>query len=76
MAAHRAPVDTALQTFLSQPPLDRGRAIGAVRPHVLGRVRRIENVIELLAVVHRRIGYIPFAVSLCALSTPTWFLYP
>src|SRR6516225_4174450 len=67
MAAHRAPVDAAPQTFLSQPPLDRGRAISAVRPHVLGRVRWIENVVELLTVVHRRIGYIPFADQLVRL---------
>ena len=64
MAAHRPPVDAAPQTFLSQPPLDRGRAISAVGPHVLGRIRWIENVVELLAVVHRRIGYVPFADSL------------
>src|SRR6516164_6136058 len=64
MTAHRAPVDAAPQTFLSQPPLDGGSAISAVRPHVL---RSIENVVELLAVVHRRIGYIPFADQLVRL---------
>jgi len=45
-------VDPALQAPRLQLRLDLRRAIGAVRPHLGGRVVRIENVIHDLAVVH------------------------
>src|SRR4030088_2823979 len=59
--ASGTPVDTALQALLLQARLGRQRSVSAVRPHLLAGVGEIEHVVQLLTVVHGRVGHIPFA---------------
>lgn len=46
----------ALQGTLAERGFDLLAAIGAVGPNIGGRVARVENVVELLAVVHARVA--------------------
>jgi len=48
-------MNAALQPALGELFLDLSAAIGAVGPHVRSRVAPIENIFELLTVVHARV---------------------
>jgi hypothetical protein len=52
------------------------RAVGAVRPDLLAGVGEIEHIVQLLTLVDGRVRRIPVGISLCALPTSTWFLWP
>src|SRR6266852_4073808 len=60
-------MDAALQALGRELGLDLGRAVGAVGPHLLAGVARIQNVVELLAVVRRGVGGRPLADDLVRL---------
>src|SRR5436190_9507362 len=62
-----APLDTTLQALLLQARLDLERAVGAVRPDLLAGVGEVENIVQLLTVVHGRVRRIPFADQLVRL---------
>ena len=51
-------MNTALEAAGAQSLLDRARAIGAVAEHVRRRVALSQEFVQLLAVVHRRIGHL------------------
>src|SRR5256885_16851336 len=57
MVASGAPMNTALKAAGSKSPLDLGRAISAVGEHIIAGVARVQQPIQLLAVVHGRIGH-------------------
>src|SRR6266581_3030078 len=57
MVASGAPMNTALKAAGSKSPLDLGRAISAVGEHIIAVVARVQQPIQLLAVVHGRIGH-------------------
>ena len=48
--------NAALKSTFAKPRLDLRAAIGAVGSDIGGRVARIENVVELPAVVHARVA--------------------
>ena len=50
-------MNTALKAAGSKSPLDLGRAISAVGEHIIAGVARVQQPIQLLAVVHGRIGH-------------------
>ena len=50
-------MNTALRTAFGELFFDLGAAIGAVGPHVRSRVACIENIFELLTVVHARVAH-------------------
>src|SRR6202140_4211194 len=50
-------MNAALQAASAEFFLDLLAAIGAVGPHVRSRVARIENIFELLTVVHARVAH-------------------
>src|SRR3989337_301889 len=60
-------MDAALQALGRELGLDLGRAVGAVGPHLLAGGARIQNVVELLAVVRRGVGGSPLADQLVRL---------
>src|SRR6266699_3347402 len=51
-------MNTALEAAGAQSLLDRARAIGTVAEHVRRRVALSQEFVQLLAVVHRRIGHL------------------
>ena len=67
-------MNAALQALRGQLRFDLGRAIGAVGPHRPAGVVGVQNIVELLAVVHARIRHLPRANELVRLVMPTWFL--
>src|SRR5947207_15565865 len=60
-------MDAALHAPGLELVLDLGRAVGAVGPHLAAGVVRIQNVVELLAVVRRGVGGSPLADDLVRL---------
>src|SRR3990172_11536264 len=60
-------MDAALRALGRDLRLDLGRAVGAVGPHLPAGVARIQNVVELLAVVRRGVGGSPLADQLVRL---------
>ena len=52
-------MDAALQTLGRKPRLDLRRAVGAVGPDLVAGVARIQNLLELLAVVGAGVGRSP-----------------
>src|SRR5881394_2969488 len=57
MVARGAPMNTALKAAGSKSPLDLGRAISAVSEHIIAGIALVQQPIQLLAVVHGRIGH-------------------
>src|SRR5215211_74716 len=60
-------MDAALQPLGCELGLDLGRAVGAVGPHLVAGVARIQNIVELLAVVRRGVSGSPLADDLVQL---------
>ena len=57
-------MQAAIQALCLLLSLDLGRAVGAVGLHGFSGIASIENIVELLAIAHARIGHIRLANDL------------